>query len=79
LFLFHGSKRHEAATKLHDFDVVLTTYDTLRSDWTSCGPLYNRTWARVILDEGTQLGMKCKGPNPYKFFSNPSKPVKEET
>lgn len=33
-------------------DVVLTTYDTLRSDRSNNGLLFARSWARVILDEG---------------------------
>lgn len=52
LLLYHGPKRHDLAATLHDYDVVLTTYDTLRSDWATYGPLYNKNWARIILDEG---------------------------
>ena len=51
--MYHGSERHTTADELHNFDVVITTYDTLRSDWTRRGPLYTqKTWARVVLDEG---------------------------
>jgi len=49
--LYHGPKRH-VTMKLDDFDVVLTTYDILRSEWANYGALYSRTWARIILDEG---------------------------
>lgn len=45
------------ANELHNFDVVLTTYDTLRSDWAASGPLYSRTWARIILDEGKSTAL----------------------
>jgi len=50
--VYHGPKRREALTESQNLDVVLTTYDTLRSDWATNGLLYARTWARVILDEG---------------------------
>jgi SNF2 family DNA or RNA helicase len=51
-FLYHGPDRQNLANGMEEFDVVLTTYDTLRSDWKVHGPLYNFNWARVILDEG---------------------------
>lgn len=52
LLVYHGPKRQDLATALHDNDIVLTTYDTLRTDWSNHGPLYTCTWARVVLDEG---------------------------
>lgn len=52
LLVYHGPKRQDLAKELHNNDIVLTTYDTLRTDWLNQGPLYNGTWARVVLDEG---------------------------
>ena len=49
---YHGSNRHQVAKTWDDVDVVLTTYDTLKSDEASGGPLVKMKWARVILDEG---------------------------
>ncbi|OHE96895.1 hypothetical protein CORC01_07862 [Colletotrichum orchidophilum] len=59
--VFLGPTRHQFIYSLPKLDVVLTTYDTLRSDWMSNGPLYNFTWARVILDEGKKISL-------YLFF-----------
>ncbi|KAJ9150780.1 Helicase, C-terminal [Pleurostoma richardsiae] len=53
--LYHGAKRQDTALELHDIDLVLTTYDTLRSDWTTYGPLYIHTWSRIILDEAHRI------------------------
>ena len=55
LLVYHGSKRHDNANGLGGFDIVLTTYDTLRTDWASRGPLYSYTWARVVLDEAHKI------------------------
>jgi len=53
--VYHGSNRDGLSDELRSHDVVLTTYDTLRSEWTSKagkGVLYSEIWARVVLDEG---------------------------
>lgn len=55
---YHGSNRHQVAKTWGDADVVLTTYDTLKSDGDFDGPLVNMKWARVILDEGNNAQRK---------------------
>ena len=55
---------------MHDirlYDLVLTTYDTLRSDEVNGGPLFEQEWARVILDEGS---ISSKAPVLYMSFSS---------
>jgi len=49
---YHGVKRHEVGSDMGFKDVVLTTYETLRSDRTKQGPLFQQEWERIILDEG---------------------------
>ena len=49
---YHGSKRQELYGNMASYDIVLTTYDTLRFDFINKGPLFEQEWARVILDEG---------------------------
>lgn len=51
---YQGIKRQKVKGNIDTSDIVLTTYDTLRADRASgesC--LFERNWARVILDEGS--------------------------
>ena len=50
--VYHGNRRYLLSRAWRDVDVVLTTYDTLRSEKDSEGPLFEMGWARIILDEG---------------------------
>lgn len=49
--VYHGPKRR-AAANMASHDIVLTTYDTLQSEWSRQGPLVEQEWERIILDEG---------------------------
>lgn len=53
---YHGSGREELAKEFLDADVVITTYETLRSDFSTSNksPIYSSQWLRVVLDEGKQ-------------------------
>ncbi|KAH0566066.1 hypothetical protein GP486_000531 [Trichoglossum hirsutum] len=55
--IYHGHNRQDMSEDLDKLDIVLTTYETLRSDWASCGRqsvLHEKVWARVVLDEGKE-------------------------
>ena len=61
--IFHGLNRHKVAPNLMTNDIVLTTYETLRSEWSTDranSVLYQSHggWARIVLDEGI--------PSPYE-------------
>lgn len=49
---YHGSKRQKVPDNMGSYDIVLTTYDTLRFDLIGEAPVLGQEWARVILDEG---------------------------
>jgi SWI/SNF-related matrix-associated actin-dependent regulator of chromatin subfamily A3 len=49
---YHGTNRQTNVTKLCDADIIITTYHTLASDFTSSKHLLNSiTWYRLVLDE----------------------------
>lgn len=50
--IFHGTNRAKYAEKIDKCDVVFTTYQTLRSDYSADQCLYSKPWTRVVLDEG---------------------------
>jgi SNF2 family DNA or RNA helicase len=53
ILIYHGQKRESESRELLDFDVLLTTYATVASEFgKGYGPLYGITWFRIILDEG---------------------------
>ena len=59
VFSHHGPNRQRLASVWQDFDVVLTNYDTVRSEHSSAGPIFDISWARVILDEG-RVSRRCR-------------------
>ena len=57
--LYHGPKRSEDMVSMLAYDIVITTYDVVATEWKSLerGPrlLFLVNWRRVILDEGKRL------------------------
>ncbi|KAH1283910.1 hypothetical protein KXW05_000765, partial [Aspergillus fumigatus] len=54
--VYHGPKRRETQQALsRDYDIVITTYDTLLSDWRAGSGLHSEIWYRVALDEAHKI------------------------
>ncbi|VUC36396.1 unnamed protein product [Clonostachys rosea] len=51
--IYHGLNRERSFDALQKYNIVFTTYGTMRRDWTEKGPIYSGSWYRVVLDEGT--------------------------
>lgn len=56
--IYHGSKRNVSVTELSKYDVVVTTYQTVRTDHSVNGPLLQVHWWRVICDESHLIKSK---------------------
>ncbi|KAF4995234.1 hypothetical protein FGRMN_5265 [Fusarium graminum] len=57
-FTYHGSARKDQIAKLPEYDVILTTYETLRQDFASKDQrqtLYSHKWHRIVLDEAHRI------------------------
>jgi hypothetical protein len=50
--VYHGFNRQHISSPFQENDIVLTTYETMRSEWTNKGPLYSEKFLRLVLDEG---------------------------
>ncbi|UPL01101.1 hypothetical protein LCI18_012035 [Fusarium solani-melongenae] len=53
---YHGTDRERLVQQFRSHDIILTTYQTLRSDWAAKGPLFSEKWFRVVLDEAHHIG-----------------------
>ncbi|KAJ3213083.1 hypothetical protein HDU67_003399 [Dinochytrium kinnereticum] len=57
--IFHGPSRIRNASKLLEYDVVITTYSTVASEFRAeslpSGPLYDCEFLRIILDEAQMI------------------------
>lgn len=50
--IFHGAKRIYKAKELARYDVVITTYQIILSEFKNNGCLFGVKWDRIVLDEG---------------------------
>ncbi|KAK9472019.1 SNF2 family N-terminal domain-containing protein [Dipodascopsis tothii] len=58
VLVHHGSSRTKDENKFKAYDVVVTTYQVLSSEYQSSGPLFKLDWWRVILDEAHTIKNK---------------------
>jgi len=65
---FHGDNRAKTTEELQDYDVVLTTYRTLASDWKGRQVLQELEWFRVVLDEGKLSGALKAGGKGFSYL-----------
>ncbi|PIA18257.1 hypothetical protein COEREDRAFT_39020 [Coemansia reversa NRRL 1564] len=75
ILVYHGTSRKETAESLAQYDLVITSYGIVVSEWArdkltlssdSHGPLFTTAWRRIILDEAhvlknrkTQKSLAC--------------------
>ncbi|KAI5458906.1 SNF2 family N-terminal domain-containing protein [Mariannaea sp. PMI_226] len=52
---YHGPTRHDVWRDIERYDIVLTTYDTIRSDGLKNPLLFQHRWARIVLDEAHKI------------------------
>ncbi|KAI8630271.1 SNF2 family N-terminal domain-containing protein [Xylariaceae sp. FL1651] len=55
VLVYHGPNRHRLSSQFEDIDIVLTTYEILRSEHTLKGPLFSQLWWRIVLDEAHHI------------------------
>ncbi|KAH3679163.1 hypothetical protein WICMUC_001174 [Wickerhamomyces mucosus] len=58
--IFHGANRPTEYEELLDYDVVISSYDTIRSEFgkIKSSPIYAAYWHRVVLDEAHTIKNK---------------------
>lgn len=62
-YVYHGPNRVQDSKKLASYDVVVTTYNVITSEWKGDGEnastgLYSVKWWRVVLDEAQSIKNK---------------------
>ncbi|PYI24428.1 hypothetical protein BO99DRAFT_92671 [Aspergillus violaceofuscus CBS 115571] len=55
-FIYHGANRGKVKPSLvREYDIVITTYETIRQDWRTKDGLSTETWYRIVLDEAHRI------------------------
>ncbi|RAK81215.1 DEAD/DEAH box helicase [Aspergillus fijiensis CBS 313.89] len=55
-FIYHGANRGKVKPSLiREYNIVITTYDTIRQDWRTKDGLSIETWYRIVLDEAHRI------------------------
>lgn len=58
--VYWGVGRNAKRSRLEEYDIIITTYNVVASEWKSCGGahtsnpvgLFAYKWHRIVLDEG---------------------------
>lgn len=61
--LYHGPKRDATLKQLANADIVLTTFETVSSDFVVSETLRNISWFRIVLDEGKSIEKTQQAPS----------------
>ncbi|RAH81607.1 hypothetical protein BO86DRAFT_313518 [Aspergillus japonicus CBS 114.51] len=55
-FIYHGANRGKVKPSLvREYDIVITTYETIRQGWRTKDGLSTETWYRIVLDEAHRI------------------------
>lgn len=75
--VYHGSSRKGLTNQFGNFDIIITTYETVRIECTTQkedGPFFSWKWLRVVLDEGEYiliLHLELLSMPNLTFYSSP--------
>ena len=69
--LYHGPKRSADIASMLAYEIVITTYDVVATEWKSVDkgprPLFRVNWRRIVLDEGRLLYPSSNSQADLKF------------
>jgi SWI/SNF-related matrix-associated actin-dependent regulator of chromatin subfamily A3 len=65
--VYHGTRRQTLLSRLHQFDIILTTYNTISTEWNrykfspqdvAKASLFSLQWHRIVIDEAHTIRTK---------------------